>query len=180
MLSPQHFSFLSSAACGKVGDPKPPIKRSPQAANGLAAGQSGYVVTLSWTNPARYIDNNGVTDLAAVLILRNGVQISRETATAAGTPQSFTVDVTNSLGTDISFAVQVETQRGRVSTLSSSVPIRPVEVPGPPVGRGPLPIRSGSSWTGTPPSATPASPRSTFRSARSLFHSYSPSNNNSL
>jgi len=125
--------LIVASACGKVGPPQAPIKRTPQAINDLRVSQSGHSVTLSWTNPALYIDNNGVTDLAAVLILRNGMQISKETAAAAGQPQSFTVDVSNSLGTDLSFAVQVETQRGRVSTLSSSVPIRPVEVPGPPV-----------------------------------------------
>ncbi len=125
--------LIVASACGKVGPPQAPIKRTPQAINDLRVSQSGHNVTLSWTNPAQYIDSNGVTDLAAVLILRNGVQISRETATAAGKPQSFTVDVTNSLGTELSFAIQVETQRGRVSTLSSSVLIRPVEVPGPPV-----------------------------------------------
>ena len=109
--------LIVASACGKVGPPQAPIKRTPQAINDLRVSQSGHNVTLSWTNPALYIDNNGVTDLAAVLILRNGMQISRETATAAGKPQSFTVDVTNSLGTDLSFAVQVETQRGRVSDL---------------------------------------------------------------
>ena len=121
-----------AAACGKVGDPKPPIKRSPLAANGLAAGQSGYVVTLSWTNPARYIDNNAITDLGYVRILRNGVQVAREKAQPAGQPQSYSIDVTKDLDAEVTLAVQAETNRGMLSPLSESVSIRPKEIPGTP------------------------------------------------
>jgi hypothetical protein len=119
-------------ACGKVGDPKPPIKREPLAANGVSAGQSGNVVTLSWTNPARYVDNNAVTDLAYVRILRNGIQIAREKAQPAGQPQSYTIDVSNDLNTELTFVVQAETARGRLSPLSEAVRILPQEVPGVP------------------------------------------------
>jgi hypothetical protein len=121
-----------AAACGKVGDPKPPVNRSPLAATGLSAGQSGNVVTLSWTNPARYVDSNGITDLAYVRILRNGVQIAREKAQPAGQPQSYPIDVTNDLDAELSFTVQAETGRGRLSPLSDAVRFRPKEVPGVP------------------------------------------------
>jgi hypothetical protein len=122
-----------SAACGKVGDPKPPIHRSPLAASSVSTGQSGYVVTLSWTNPARYVDNvNGITDLAYVRILKNGVQIAREKAQPAGQPQSYTVNVKDDLDKELTFSVQVETTRGRVSPLSDVVRVRPKEVPGSP------------------------------------------------
>jgi hypothetical protein len=119
-------------ACGKVGDPKPPIKREPLAANGVSAGQSGNVVTLSWTNPARYVDNNAVTDLAYVRILRNGVQIAREKAQPAGQPQSYSIDVSNDLNTELTFVVQAETTRGTLSPPSEAVRIQPRDVPGVP------------------------------------------------
>jgi len=123
-----------TSACGKVGDPKPPIKREPLAANGVSAGQSGNTVTLSWTNPGRYVDNNGVTDLAYVRILRNGVQIAREKAQLAGQPQSYPIpiNVPNDLNAELTFAVQAETARGKLSPLSEVVRIRPKEVPGSP------------------------------------------------
>lgn len=126
-----------AAACGKVGDPKPPINRSPLAANGIGAGQRGYVVTLSWTNPARYVDNNGITDLAWVRILRNGTQIAREKAQAPGQPQSYPIDVTSDLDAELTFAVQTETTRGRLSPISEVVKIRPKEIPGSPRSLGP-------------------------------------------
>jgi hypothetical protein len=123
---------IIGAACGKVGDPKPPINRAPLAANGLSAGQRGYVVTLSWTNPAQYVDNNGITDLAWVRILRNGTQIAREKAQVPGQPQSYTIDVTNDLDAELTFAVQAETTRGRLSPISDVVRFRPKEIPGTP------------------------------------------------
>jgi hypothetical protein len=126
------FLAVTCAACGKVGDPKPPIKRAPLAANGVNAGQSGNVVTLSWTNPARYVDNNAVTDLAYVRILKNGVQIAREKAQPAGQPQSYSIDVSNDLNAELTFVVQAETARGRLSPLSEAVRIQPKEVPGAP------------------------------------------------
>jgi hypothetical protein len=132
------FVLIVAAACGKVGDPKPPINRTPQPVGDLKASQSGYRVTLVWTNPARYVDNNGITDLAFVRILRNGVPVGSEKAGLAGQPQSFAIDVTNSLDTDLTFVVQAETLRGKVSTLSNPVQIRPVDLPGVPRPLTPL------------------------------------------
>jgi hypothetical protein len=88
---------------------------------------------LSWTNPERYVDNNGITDLGFVRILRNGVQIAMEKAQAAGQPQSYAIpiDAAKDLDTELIFAVQAETTRGRRSPLSE-VRIRPTEVPGAP------------------------------------------------
>jgi hypothetical protein len=132
------FALLFAAACGKVGDPKPPINRTPQSIGDLKASQSGFSLTLVWTNPARYIDNNEATDLAFVRILRNGAQVANEKAGPAGQPQSFEIDVANSLESDLSFAVQVETKRGKMSTLSNEFKIRPVDVPGVPRNLVPL------------------------------------------
>lgn len=134
VVLPTLLLVVLGAACGKVGDPKPPINRSPLAANGVSAGQSGNTVTLSWTNPARYKDNNAVTDLAYVRILRNGVQIAREKAQPAGQPQSYPypIDVTNDLNAELTFAVQAETARGRLSPPSETVKIQPREIPGAP------------------------------------------------
>lgn len=125
------FLLILACACGKVGDPKPPIVRTPEPIGDLRAVQSGDNVILTWTNPARYVDSNPATDLAVVRILRNGVEVAKETVKAAGQPQSYTLNIKDSLGADVRFDVRVETQRGRVS-MSNGTTIRPVEVPGAP------------------------------------------------
>ena len=132
------FLLIVASACGKVGDPKPPINRTPQPVGDLKASQNGYRVTLVWTNPAKYIDNNGVTDLAFVRILRNGAQVASAKAGLAGQAQSFDVDVANSLDTPLTFVVQAETLRGKVSTVSNPVQITPVDLPGVPRPLEPL------------------------------------------
>jgi fibronectin type 3 domain-containing protein len=127
--------FLLAVACGKVADPKPPVNRTPLAASDVSAGQSGNSVTLSWTNPALYIDSKtAVTDLGFVRILRNGTEIAREKAGMPGQRQSYTIpDVSNDLNAEWTFEVQIETSRGRMSTLSNPVQIRTRDIPGVPV-----------------------------------------------
>lgn len=120
------------AACGKVGNPLPPLVRKPQPVGDLKITQSADKVILTWTNPSVYVDNNAATDLAEVLILRNGVEIRREPVIAPGKPQSYSIPTSGTLDADLTFAVQVATARGRVSDPSNAVPIRPVDVPGPP------------------------------------------------
>ena len=128
------LAFFIAVACGKVGDPKPPINRTPLAVNDVRAGQTGYTVTLSWTNPSKYVDNNAVTDLAFVNILRDGVVIAREKAGPPGQPQSYAVDVSNAVDLASTFGVLMETSRGRTSPVSAPVTFQSKDVPGPPVG----------------------------------------------
>jgi len=123
---------MITAACGKVGDPKPPINRTPKPVSDLSVQQSGYKVTLYWTNPARYIGDDVATDLAFVHILRNGVEIAKDPVSAPGKPQSYELDVTNNLNSELPFAIQIETQRGKASALSNAASIIPVDVPGTP------------------------------------------------
>ena len=125
------FVLILAVACGKVGDPKAPINRTPQPINDMRVSQSGYRVTLEWTNPAKYIDNNDIDDLTVVRILQNGVEVKRETAGPPGQPQSSTLEVTKSLNAELTFAVQIETKRGK-ATLSAAPPFTPIDVPGVP------------------------------------------------
>ena len=124
--------LVLAAGCGKMGDPKPPIVRTPQLVGDLKVSQNGYSVTLSWTNPSHYVDGNPATDLTEVRIFRNGVVVATEPVKAPGQLQTAQVDISKSLDESLIFAVQVGTQRGRASTVSKPVPIRPVEVPGAP------------------------------------------------
>ena len=126
------FVLVLAAGCGKVGDPKPPIVRTPQWVGDLKVAQNGYNVTLTWTNPTHYVDGNPATDLSEVRILRNGVVVTTAPAKGPGQIQTAQIDVRNSLNADLSFAVQVGTQRERASATSGAVTIRPVDVPGVP------------------------------------------------
>jgi hypothetical protein len=87
---------------------------------------------LSWTNPARYIDGNAATDLSNVRIIRNGLEVARVDAAAAGQPQSYSVDAQSGLNAEQTFAVRIESRSGRSSALSNSVSIRILDVPGVP------------------------------------------------
>lgn len=120
------------AGCGKIGDPRPPITRTPQWVTDLKVSQSGYNVVLAWTNPGFYVDGNPVTDIREVRILQNERVVSTVAAKGVGQPQTAEIDISKSLDADIVFAVQVVTERGKTSPVSMAVSLRTVEVPGAP------------------------------------------------
>jgi hypothetical protein len=124
--------LIAFSACGKVGNPLPPIKRTPAAVNNLRVTQNANQVILSWTNPAQYVDTNAATDLSEVRILRNGIPVARVPVNAAGQPQSYSLPVTGSLDAELFFRVIVATKRGITSALSNAVGVTPREAPGPP------------------------------------------------
>ena len=124
--------LIAAAACGKVGNPLPPIVRTPQQVSDLRVTQNANQVILSWTNPASYVDGNAATDLSEIRILRNGVEVAREPVKAAGQPQSYALDVSGDLNSDLTFTVVVATQRRRTSVLSDAVLIHPRDAPGAP------------------------------------------------
>lgn len=121
------------AACGRVGAPLPPIIRIPERIENLSAAQSGYTVFLNWTSPSKYIDGNSAADLGMVHVFRNNVEIGTAPATAAGQPQSFSVDVRNSVGSSMTFTIQLVVPRAdKPSLVSNPAQILPVPVPGSP------------------------------------------------
>jgi hypothetical protein len=122
------------AACGKVGDPRPPIIRITTRVD-LSVSQNGYQAFLTWTNPAKYVDGNAATDTGVVHVFRNGAEIGTVPATAAGQPQSFAVDVANAVGMELTFTIQhVLPKASKPSPVSTVARITPVNVPGPPGG----------------------------------------------
>jgi hypothetical protein len=118
--------FLLVAGCGKVGEPLPPFIRIPEPVMDLAAGQTGHDVVLTWTNPARYIDGSAATDLGRVQIRADGAVIANVNVNGPGQPQSYSLPAAGQR----TFTLQLETTRGRLSDLSNSVSITPVDVPG--------------------------------------------------
>lgn len=127
-------AFLLLAACGKVGEPLPPIIRVPLKVDNLLATQAGYAVVLTWTNPAKYIDGNPATDTGTVHVFRNNNPIGTVPATAAGQPQSFTLpDVRSWVGSEMTFAIQlVVPKTSRPAPISNAALFRPQDVPGSP------------------------------------------------
>lgn len=122
--------FLLLAACGKVGDPQPPFIRIPEAVQNLTVAQTGYNLVLSWTNPPKFIDGSTATNLSRVRIQMDGASLAVVEATGAGSAQSYAMPVGSVNGVGRTFAVVVETAQGKLSDVSKSVSITPVDVPG--------------------------------------------------
>ena len=123
-------TLLLLTACGKVGDPLPPFIRIPESIQDLAVQQSGHDFILTWTNPARNIDGSAATDLTDVHILSNGSVIVAVHVNAPGRMESHAIPIDSLVGVPPAFSVQIETARGKMSAVSNSVSIVPVEVPG--------------------------------------------------
>jgi hypothetical protein len=118
------------AACGRAGDPLPPFIRIPERVNDLAVSQRGYEIILTWTNPARNIDGSASTDLELIQIISGGRQIATFETTAAGQAQSWSVSARSIVGSPQTFAVVAETVDGKLSEISNTVSITPLDVPG--------------------------------------------------
>ena len=120
--------LCSSSACGKVGDPKPPFIRIPEAVEDLNASQTGPDIVLTWTNPARNIDGSAATNLARVQIRRGDNALATINVTEAGKPQSYSYALPS--GASAAFSVIVETSKGKLSKRSNVVSITAVDAPG--------------------------------------------------
>ena len=130
-MSRRHFALIllaASVGCGKVADPRPPYIRIPEGVKDLSASQNGYNIILTWTNPARNIDESTAMDLAKVRITSDGSTLSEVAAGAAGQAQGQTIPARQWVGQSRQLTVVVETTRGRLSA-AASVSIQPVDVP---------------------------------------------------
>ncbi|MBI4471376.1 MAG: fibronectin type III domain-containing protein [Acidobacteria bacterium] len=125
------FVLLLQASCGKVGDPLPPFIRIPEAVTDLKVQQVGYRLVLTWTNPPRNIDGSAATDLLRAHIFSNGRRVDVIEAAGGGRDVSHTLPIGGPVGAPRTFAIQLETRAGKMSEVSNSVSITPVDVPGP-------------------------------------------------
>ena len=125
------LGLLLAAGCGKVAEPLPPFVRIPEAATDLTVTQSGRSLFLTWTNPARNIDGSAASDLSIVRI-RNGSSVAAGIpVTRPGQAQSHAIPVEALSPGPHTFSIEFETSRGKISGVSNSVSVTPVEVPGP-------------------------------------------------
>lgn len=60
----------AGAACGKKGDPQPPLPRGPRAISDLGVEQEGAEAVLTFSYPDRLLSGQPLTDLATVEIYR--------------------------------------------------------------------------------------------------------------
>jgi hypothetical protein len=123
-------SLLLAVGCGKIGDPLPPFIRIPTPVSDLAARQNGHSLFLTWTNPAKNIDGSSADDLEAVQVFSNNTVMTTVEVNGPGQAQSFEIPLGSSPGGQRTFAVQLKTSRGKLSQISNSASVTPVDVPG--------------------------------------------------
>ena len=122
--------LLLPAACGRVGDPQPPLVRIPEAVSDFAVVQTGYDLRFSWTNPLRNLDQSTSTDVVSARI-RSGEQIVAVTDPGeAGAFQDLFIPARSLLGVERQYVIEFETDQGRVSGASNPVTWTVVDVPG--------------------------------------------------
>ncbi len=117
-------------ACGKEGPPLPPFILIPEPVKDLKAVQSGYTLTLTWTNPAKNIDGSAATNLSHVQIRNAGAILATLNVSAPGQPQSHSIPLGVPLGGFRTYTAVVDTTQGKTSQVSNIATIEPVEVPG--------------------------------------------------
>ena len=145
-----------TAACGKIGEPLPPLILIPSPVVDLAARQQGGEVILSWTLPRLNTDGSTATTLASVEIYR----AIREPSPAAGAARAVgdldlwkvlqtgpappgeetkTIrdllegrDLSEVLGREFNYAVKVFNLKGQTAGLSNRVSLRLQPAPHPP------------------------------------------------
>jgi len=79
-----------ASACGKKGDPQPPLHRGPRAVSDLAVEQEGGEAVLTFSFPDRLVTGQPLTDLEAIEIYRSvgpspAVTAPRQVAPSGGT-----------------------------------------------------------------------------------------------
>src|SRR5437016_11940005 len=116
--------------CGKEGSPLPPFIRIPEPVKDLKAIQSGYTLTLTWTNPTKNIDGSAATNLSHVQIRNDGAILATLNVSAPGQPQSHSIPLGVPPGGLRTYTEVVDTTQGKTSQVSNIATIEPVEVPG--------------------------------------------------
>src|SRR2546428_8182220 len=122
--------LLLLPACGKEGPPLPPFILIPEPVKDLKAIQSGYTLTLTWTNPAKNIDGSAATNLSHVQIRNAGAILATLNVSAPGQPQSHSIPLGVPLGGFRTYTAVVDTTQGKTSQVSNIATIEPVEVSG--------------------------------------------------
>lgn len=147
--------FLT-AACGKIGEPLPPLIQIPRPVLDLTARQQGGEVILSWTLPRLNTDGSTATTLASIQIYRviRAPASTTEAIPSAGDSDLWRVlkaqpasgreerqnvrdllkevDLTEVLGREFSYAIKVFNLKGQTAGFSNVANLWLQPVPHPP------------------------------------------------
>jgi len=69
------LSFVALVACGKRGDPKPPVPVIPQATSDLVVTQRGSNVILSWSYPSLTTAGKSLKDIRRIVVYRQSEEL---------------------------------------------------------------------------------------------------------
>jgi hypothetical protein len=78
--------LLFAAACGKRGDPRPPVPIIPQATSDLVATQRANDIVLSWSYPALTTTGKSLTGLRRIVVYRYSEPLPPSVSTKAADP----------------------------------------------------------------------------------------------
>lgn len=148
--------LLLTAACGKIGEPLPPLIRIPGPIVDLAARQQGAEVILAWTVPHLNTDGSMATTLASIEIYR-AIREPASAGEAARAPDDSDLwrvlqvapasekaeqksvrdilegqDLSEVLGREFSYAVKVFNRKGQTAGFSNIATLWLQPVPQPP------------------------------------------------
>ncbi len=118
---------LASVACGKRGDPLPPLRRAPLPVTDLRVAQRGQQIEVRFTAPRAYTDGDrlGVIDVEVLRADREGVleQVALVSVRRAA-PGELLVETEPlpAVGTTLRFAARVREKKTR-SVLASAPPL---------------------------------------------------------
>ncbi len=143
--------LVGSVACGAPGVPLPPTLRLPEAVKDLRATRKGNRVYLAWTVPTRTTDRQTIVHEGPTIVCRNAQstqkcekvgEVVAPAKVAAGKEkaQASYVDVlpdsilSNDIGSNLFYAVEVDNETGRSSGLSNQVGVPAFRVAAAPTG----------------------------------------------
>ena len=148
--------LLLTSACGKIGEPLPPLIRIPRPVVDLTVRQQGGEVILGWTMPRLNTDGSAATTLASMEIHRAILESSSASgaARALGDSDPWRVlraelaprrdektnvrdlleeqDLSEVLGREFRYAIKVFNRKGQTAGLSNIASLRLQPVPRPP------------------------------------------------
>lgn len=150
-----------AVACGKRGDPLPPLRRAPQPVTDLRVAQRGSLVEVRFTAPAAYTDGArlGVVEIELLRADREGAleQVALRTVRRAAPGEALVeTEPLPPPGTTLRYAVRAR-EKKTLSTLAAAPALVVQAPPPPPVLVQAAPGARGIEVTWQAPAGSPAS-----------------------
>lgn len=158
---------LTGVACGKRGDPLPPLRRAPQPVTQLSVAQRGQALELRFTAPRAFTDGTRLPVLEVEILRadREGdlQKVARSTVkTVAPGEAMVETEALPAPGTLLRYAVRARVKR-QTSVLAAAPPLTVVAPPPAPTALRSAPGAVGVALTWTPPSVAPTALAPSYR-----------------